>query len=115
MKKRKKTNSPFKGFGEDNRKRLTVTAYGESDDRIHHVAAVLHFAESGEIIQTKLYDGSENIEEATNEIVDFAQKEDAELYMVNEVLPAESCPECGGKAHRVVCNADIERMQAESD
>lgn len=109
MKKYNKRNFSFKGFGENNRKRLTVTAYGEGD-RIHHVAAVLHFAESGQVIQTKLYDGGESIEGATDEIVSFADKEDADLYMVDEVLPAESCPECGGKAYRVVRDADLERM-----
>ncbi|WP_071517847.1 hypothetical protein [Geitlerinema sp. PCC 9228] len=106
-----KQNLPFKGFGRNNRKRLTVTAYGESEDRVHHVAAVLHFADSGDIIKTQLYDSGESIEVATEEIVKFAEKEDAEIYMVNQVLPAESCPHCGGKEYRVVRDADLERMQ----
>jgi len=102
-------NNRSKGFGsmaETNR--ITFATYGESD-AIHHAVAVLHSSQSGEVKRVKMWDGSENVETISDELLAFAESEQAQIITVDEVLPPESCPHCGGKAYRVTTDEDLKR------
>lgn len=98
-----------KGFGtmaETNR--ITFASYGENDT-IHHIVAVLHGSQSGKVKRVKMWDGSEDFETVSNELIDFAKSEDAQIFTLDEMLPPESCPHCGSKTYRVTTDEDLRR------
>lgn len=90
--------------------RITFASYGEGD-AIHHAVAVLHGSQSGEVKKVKMWDGSEDVETVSDELIAFAESEDAPIVTLDEMLPPESCPHCGSKAYWVATDEDLRRAE----
>jgi len=95
------------------KKRVTVTAYGTSEDDLHSIVAVLHNAKTGKMYERSIFyrDDLEDLDKVTDEIVELAARHGADIVQLNEVLSPESCPHCGGAVFRVVTDEDLRRAE----
>jgi hypothetical protein len=88
---------------------MTVCAYGKDPDIIKFVEAVVHTGK-GEIVDSKVWGGEEDVDAATDEVVALAQEHGiSEIRQVSEVMSPETCDCCGERTHRIITDEDAAR------